>query len=195
MDIREEKQRHRNAIKERFTRMTPTDFAAESRTLCKQILKALPPEPGTACAYFPITHEADIRMAMEEMLKRGWKLYLPCVEDNRLTFKRVERIDTLAKGPLNIPEPAKDAGIVDLKTIDLVLLPGRVFDRQGGRLGRGNGGYDKWLLKLKQENDHVAVWGVALEMQLAHEVPMEAHDVRIDALITARGLVPRIMNN
>lgn len=189
MHLKDQKQHLRNAIKERLARLSATDFAAESRTLCKQLLKALPSEPGTVCAYYPISQEADIRMALEEMLTRGWKVFLPCVEHNALAFRRIDALATLPRGQFNIPEPLTHAEGLDLKSADLVLLPGRAFDRQGGRLGRGNGGYDKWLLRLKQENAHVKIWGIALEMQLTHEVPMEPHDIRLDALVTARGIL------
>jgi 5-formyltetrahydrofolate cyclo-ligase len=152
-------------------------------------LKILPAEPGVICAYCPITEEADLRMAMEELLNRGWKLFLPRFEDNRLAFRRAESLDRLVMGPFHIPEPLRSAEALEIKTLTIALLPGRAFDRKGGRLGRGNGGYDKWLLRVKEENKDAKIWGIALEMQLTHEVPMEAHDIRMDALVTARGLI------
>jgi 5-formyltetrahydrofolate cyclo-ligase len=169
--------------------MSSTDFAAESRSLCKQLLKALPAEPGVICGYYPIKEEADLRMAMDEMLKRGWTLYLPRFEENRLAFRRVESLEGLALGALHIPEPPKSAEPLDPKTLTIALIPGRAFDTKGGRLGRGNGGYDKWLPKLKQESPNAKIWGIALDAQMTNEVPMEPHDVKVDAIVTARGVI------
>jgi 5-formyltetrahydrofolate cyclo-ligase len=191
MDLRDEKQRLRNAVKERLSRMSATDFAAESRSLCKQLLKALPAEPGTISVYYPIKEEADLRMAMEEVLKRGWKLYLPRFENQKLAFRRVEDLQNLPMGVLHIPEPTAAAELLNMKELTIAVLPGRAFDLKGGRLGRGNGGYDKWLVTLKAENPAALVWGAALDAQMTREVPMEAHDVPVDAVITARGVMER----
>lgn len=189
MHLPTQKQRLRDATKERLERLSTTDFNAESRSLCKQLLKLLPTEPSVICAYYPIKQEVDIRMALEEILKRGHKLYLPVFEKTKMTYRRAEDLKNLPVGSFHIPEPPKNAPDVVLEEIDYVLLPGRAFDRKGGRLGRGNGGYDKWIKLLKEKNTKAKMWGIALEAQITNEVPMEAHDVPVDAVVTARDFI------
>ena len=66
-----------------------------------------------------------------------------------------------------------------LENIDLVIVPGMAFNRQGDRLGRGKGYYDKILKEAS------AAWkiGVCFDFQLVEELPVEAHDVRMDCVM------------
>ena len=68
-----------------------------------------------------------------------------------------------------------------LADLDLVLVPGVAFDGAGRRLGRGAGHYDATLAALGPRGRAV---GLAFEAQLLAEVPCEAHDAHLDALVT-----------
>jgi 5-formyltetrahydrofolate cyclo-ligase len=69
----------------------------------------------------------------------------------------------------------------DCASIDVVLVPGIAFDRGGGRLGRGRGHYDRFLAALPRRSFLV---GLAFDCQLTDSVPMEPHDVFLDAAVT-----------
>jgi 5-formyltetrahydrofolate cyclo-ligase len=70
---------------------------------------------------------------------------------------------------------------------DLVLVPGLAFDATGVRLGRGKGFYDRWLAA----NPSVTSLGVCFKCQILESLPAEAHDARVDAILTEDGvLVP-----
>jgi 5-formyltetrahydrofolate cyclo-ligase len=64
-------------------------------------------------------------------------------------------------------------------------VPGLAFDRRGGRLGRGKGYYDRFLL----ETSGLRV-GICFEDQVVEKIPGEAHDLRMDFLITPAGIFP-----
>jgi 5-formyltetrahydrofolate cyclo-ligase len=72
--------------------------------------------------------------------------------------------------------------------LDVVVLPGIAFDRQGGRLGQGKGYYDRLLADVSSK---CTLIGLAFDVQLVEEVPMEPHDVRLDILITESDLYRR----
>jgi len=95
--------------------------------------------------------------------------------------------EDLAPGYCGIPEPlpAKTEKF-DPGLIDLVILPGSVFDLQGGRLGYGGGYYDRFLVNDAPQAIRI---GVAFESQLVDEVPMLAHDQRLDYLVTEKRAV------
>jgi 5-formyltetrahydrofolate cyclo-ligase len=63
----------------------------------------------------------------------------------------------------------------------LVVVPGRVFDTEGGRVGRGLGYYDRFLGEARQ---HAAVAGAAYECQVLGRVPREPHDAGVEWLVT-----------
>ena len=195
MDPREQKAALRNAIKERLTRLSPKDRSAETRSLCKRILEELPAAPITLCAYSPLSDEADILALIGELFKRGDTVCLPAHEVGKLIFRTATSLDDLVPGDFAIPEPPHSSQQPEPAAIRVVLVPGRAFDRKGNRLGRGNGGYDVWIRKQRKENPETQFWGVALECQIVQEIPVEAHDAHVDAIVTARGFRRREVQN
>jgi 5-formyltetrahydrofolate cyclo-ligase len=78
---------------------------------------------------------------------------------------------------------------VDAGGIDLVVTPGLAFDGAGGRLGRGGGFYDRFLIRARPA---AFAAGFALREQVVGEVPAEATDARVDAVVTPeRTMRPR----
>ena len=65
---------------------------------------------------------------------------------------------------------------------DFVLVPGLAFSRDGHRLGRGGGFYDRLLAGRARAAAKV---GVAFALQLHNDIPHAQHDVILDAVITA----------
>ena len=96
--------------------------------------------------------------------------------------------DAWAKGPFGIREPASHCPVRAIADIDVFLVPGVAFTRDGLRLGRGGGYYDATLAKRGPAAQTI---GVAFECNVVPEVPTEAHDVRVDFLATERGVAPR----
>jgi len=70
-----------------------------------------------------------------------------------------------------------------LKNIDVVLVPGLVFDGNGYRLGYGRGYYDRFLCRL---NKHTFICGICFDFQVVNTVYPQAHDVRMDWIVTER---------
>ena len=136
--------------------------------------------------YVPMSDEADIRPMLDEVIKTH-RLFLPVIEGGKLAFRQATDLDTLVPGPFQIPEPPLGNPLLDVTQPAIVLVPGRAFDRKGDRMGRGNGGYDIWIRAARKANTAVKFWGIALECQIVQDVPLEAHDEKVDAIVTARG--------
>jgi 5-formyltetrahydrofolate cyclo-ligase len=80
--------------------------------------------------------------------------------------------------------PGPDCPGVDPRTIDLVVAPGLSFDRQGGRLGRGAGFYDRFLAGLRA----VRV-GLCFDEQIVDQVPMDPGDERMHCVVSPSGVI------
>ncbi|MBU1123564.1 5-formyltetrahydrofolate cyclo-ligase [Patescibacteria group bacterium] len=185
----ESKQQLRESIIERLAHMSEKDRADESRSICRRLKENIPEGSGV-CVYSALKKtEPDLTMLIEKLLKRGDKVYFPFFEGDHFIFKRAMNLDELKPGKLKILEPPADSELADPKEIDFVLVPGRAFDRNGNRLGRGNGGYDYWIADQRMANPKTAMWGVAFECQIVNEVPVEEHDRRVDGVVTARTLL------
>lgn len=192
MHLSEEKAALRTAIDERLKRMTDAERSAESRSLCRRLTEGIP--AGTPiCAFYPMRSEPDITPFLEEVLRRGDPLYLPCFE-GMLVFREATDLTKLIRGKLGTLEPPETASQLVTRNPQLVtlLIPGRAFDNHGNRLGRGNGGYDLWLNDERKKGAEMRLIGIALECQIVDSVPMESHDVRMDAVATARGITERV---
>ena len=186
--MQQKKSQLRDAIKKRIAQMSEKDRAAESRSICRRILETLPDAPVMICAYNPITYEVDIRPLLEELLAKKYQLYLPRYEGGKNVFRKLEDLKDLTKGSFDILEPPRDAELLPGEGETIALVPSRAFDRMGGRLGRGNGGYDHWIAAQRSQNPQTQFWGICFDCQLVQEVPMEEHDERVDGVITGRGL-------
>ena len=80
----------------------------------------------------------------------------------------------------------RDHTPVRASTLTAVVVPGLAFDRQGHRLGRGAGVYDRFLSTLPPETLRIGLVPGAL---LVDELPTDAHDVRMHAIATEQGIV------
>ena len=80
----------------------------------------------------------------------------------------------------------RDHTPVRASTLTAVVVPGLAFDRQGHRLGRGAGVYDRFLSTLPPETLRIGLVPAAL---LVDELPTDAHDVRMHAIATEQGIV------
>ena len=189
MDPRAEKAKLRMAIKERLQKYPEHARHAESRTISREILKVLPMDAAfSLAAYYPLKDEVDLRPLLEELTERGVHIYLPCFEHKHFVFRLARDMESLLPGDFRIPEPLKNAPLLDPGTLDYALIPARAYTLRGERLGRGNGGYDIWIRDQRKKNQRTKIFGVALECQILPAIPMEAHDETVDGIVTARGL-------
>jgi 5-formyltetrahydrofolate cyclo-ligase len=76
-------------------------------------------------------------------------------------------------------EPAADLPTVEPAALDVVLVPGVAFDRRGGRMGFGGGFYDGFL-----PTTNALRVGITYDDCLVDAVPCDAHDQRMDWVVT-----------
>jgi 5-formyltetrahydrofolate cyclo-ligase len=88
--------------------------------------------------------------------------------------------DNISEGAFGLREPAEGIPF-PVQNIDLVVVPGLGFDREGNRIGRGRGFYDQFLA---QESWRGIACGLALEDQVVEHVPTGEGDKPVDMLAT-----------
>ncbi len=107
--------------------------------------------------------------------------FLPRVNGVNLDILPFDR-STLRLGSFQIEEPQGD-DTVDVGDIEMIIVPGVAYDRKGNRVGRGKGYYDRLLSGSK-----ALKVGVAYDFQMVDEIDAEPHDVKVDLVITDRGI-------
>ncbi len=176
----------RRAIKERLMNLSANDRRVESQVIVRELKKLIGDKPKTIGVYLPFTDEPDIKPLIEELLGSKWNIAIPSAKAGKLQFRTIESLADVSRDPLTgIPEPAETLPLTKESSIAIVLVPGRAFTAGGMRLGRGNGGYDIWIGHQREANPETKYIAVCFECQIMHEVPMEAHDQKVDLVVTA----------
>jgi 5-formyltetrahydrofolate cyclo-ligase len=132
-----------------------------------------------------------------DIIKRCFDLYkivvLPATNTNQYEMKlmKIDNIDKdLKPGIEGILEPDADrCKIVPIESIDIAIIPGVAFDEKGGRIGSGDGYYDKLIPKLPITTRKVAL---AFESQILPQMPVESHDKHVDIIITDKRIIYKI---
>jgi 5-formyltetrahydrofolate cyclo-ligase len=181
--ISSEKQTLRLRMGESLRAITPADRVEKSAAIGRHLAARLGPQPGLIMGFAPMRVEPDWTSA----LGPDWKLALPRIDSGRMTFHRVSGLDGLTKGAHGVLEPAMGEGTeVPLEEAAIVLVPGMAFDRAGGRLGRGGGFYDRLLVEGHLRARRIAV---CYTCQVVESVPVETHDMEVDAIVTEDGWI------
>ena len=85
-------------------------------------------------------------------------------------------------GAYNIREPKPEySPVIDVKELDVVIVPAVAYDKDCYRLGYGGGFYDRFLENLRE--DAITI-GIAFDLQIFDEIPKEAHDSQLDYIVT-----------
>jgi 5-formyltetrahydrofolate cyclo-ligase len=142
--------------------------------------------------YASFGSEPETRPLLRELLAGGRVLVLPRVERaaRRLALHQVRDLDTeLQPGTWGILEPVPvRCRSVAPPEIDFVLVPGVVFDRDGGRIGHGGGYYDRLLAAWPEPLPPLVA--AAFELQVVPVVPVLATDHHVDRVVTESRIYP-----
>ncbi len=169
--------------------MPAAERARQSAAAQERFLSAFPPIPGRRVAlYAAMRGEVGTERIRSRCLAGGVLLYYPRVmEDGELSFFRHREGDGWVPGPYGIREPQAAPGDQGARDgFDLVVVPGLAFDAAGRRLGQGYGYYDRFLAALGGASLSV---GLAFSWQIVPEVPVDAWDVPVDAVVTEDGII------
>ena len=165
----------------------PPDLRAErSARLCEAIAAFPQWQTARSVAFFaPQPREPDIEMLWAHAGERS--ICYPRVEGDQIGLYQVGTLYELRAGRWGLREPDADpARAVPLHKVELILVPGVAFTRDGRRLGRGGGYYDRLLAGLAAGTCKI---GVCFEHQVVPELPVEPHDQSVDFVATENGIV------
>jgi len=155
------------------------DDEALNKIFNKHLAEFLKTQTGLWAGYSPMKHEPKLN----SVSSLDW--VFPVVHEGRLRWFQPGPKGFQA-GSFSIQEPimegAKEFHVTDLSG---VLIPGLGFDKSGVRLGWGKGFYDKAFSKISGKVKKV---GVIWEAQFVERLPSEDHDLKVDLVITEKGI-------
>ena len=132
--------------------------------------------------------EVDTSGMIRRSLGEGRRVVLPRVEGKNLGLYEIKGLDELISGCMNIPEPSvlTDDRRVTINDVDLVVIPGAVFDETGNRIGYGGGFYDRLLAELQKP---IPIIAPTYEEQVINSVPTFAYDKKAGMIVTDRRVI------
>jgi 5-formyltetrahydrofolate cyclo-ligase len=148
----------RAQMRERLRALTPEDRSLRSRVICERVADLPVWKSARVAALFePMNSEPHITTLIEELRRRGSEIIII------------------------LPSAREHNDIPIISPVDLVLVPGLAFTRDGGRLGRGGGFFDRFLA---HRTPRAAKVGVCFNFQIVPSLPLEAHDIKVGVVIS-----------
>jgi 5-formyltetrahydrofolate cyclo-ligase len=145
---------------------------------------------STLFIYVNFRSELETLELIQLCLSKGKRVVVPLVDASAVSMIPLQIKDPekdLVPGYYGIPEPDPQKSLrIAAREIDAAIIPGSVFDINGGRLGYGGGYYDRFLVNDAPQAKRV---GFAFEMQVIENVPVQPHDQPLDILITEKRIV------
>ncbi len=170
-------------------RTIPGPSPGDSEAACSRLAR-LPQLASARCValFASLPDEPSTRPLFEALRGREKRCLLPrTTYAGKLEFYEVRDWEDLRPGRYGVSEPRADCVVVRLSEADVVVVPGVAFDASGGRLGRGEGYYDRALVHIEGP----FIVGLALERQVVEEVPRGELDRLVDAVVTERRVLSR----
>ncbi|MDZ4405612.1 5-formyltetrahydrofolate cyclo-ligase [Prosthecobacter sp.] len=179
----------RQHMRERLRALDPAFIASASQQISDNILHLAAAWPsGTTIALFGgLKNEPDILPHLLPALNaQGVRLCFFQIEASELQPRQVRSLDDLQRGQMNVWEPKPHCPRIEIDALDIILVPGLAFTRDGLRLGRGGGYYDRLLANPACRAQRIAI---AFDLQIVDSIPVEPHDQRVHQIITESSLI------
>ncbi|MEK8198829.1 5-formyltetrahydrofolate cyclo-ligase [Lysinibacillus sp. FSL M8-0134] len=174
----------RNKVKEALSTMTDNTYHSQSLAIVKKVLQE--PyiiEANTIGLTISNKPEVDTFLLIEELWQLGKKVAVPkCHPKTReMSFYAIDSFAQLETVYMHLREPIPErCEFVDANEMDVILVPGVVFDRYGYRIGYGGGYYDRYVLNYKKGK----LLSMLFDEQIIDRVPTEEHDCPVDIIVT-----------
>lgn len=136
-------------------------------------------EAQTVMSYISIKNEIDTSYLNRKIVESGKKLLFPVIENEEIKAVAVDGADyTTAVKKFGVIEP-ENGRELDKNEIDLVIVPGVAFDREGNRIGFGKGYYDRFLKGYRGKKA-----ALCYDFQIVEKIESEEHDEKVDIIIS-----------
>lgn len=177
----------RQTVRQR-RRLLSADEQAHFAQLAAQRMLALPQvvQAETIALFISFDGELDTSPLIQALWQANKAVYLPVLHpfsSGNLLFLRYSQMTPLVRNRLKILEPRLDVRqALPISQLDVLVTPLVAFDSTGQRLGMGGGFYDRTLQHWQQY--HLYPVGLAHDCQWVAELPVEAWDIPLPAVVT-----------
>lgn len=188
--LKEAKCALREVIKQKLKQLTEQDMKLQSaiihrKVICSDIFK----NSKRISIFLSMKDEVNTYPVVQSMLEMGKQCFIPNCDGTDMImvpFKSFEEEKTFTKSHFGVNQPAKfepdqDANLTG--GLDLMFMPGLGFSKEGHRLGRGKGYYDKYLEICAKTGKMPKTIALIFKEQLLDHIPTGEHDMSVDFLL------------
>jgi len=195
--VEEKKRKLRRQFLERRNSLSKGEINLKSEKIERKLF-ALPEFQRAKTVMFYVSFRSEVKTEkmIRHALNLGKQVVVPIVDGEKIVVSRIKNLKKeLAKGSFGLREPKQEfRRRVDQKKIELVVVPGVVFDGTGGRLGYGRGYYDRFLRSSSMASRmgrfaHCALIALAFDLQIARKIPVVEKDVRVNKIVTESRII------
>lgn len=153
--------------------MTINDFEQQVLDVCQ--------DKKVVFIFISKDDEVETRSIINEFLAQNKTVVVPIIETEKdmMRISRLATLEDLTTGAYGIYEP-KEANIFPKEEIDIFLVPGTAFDKEGNRKGRGKGYFDRFLISVKGKKPII---GLCYENQIVEKLETNSWDIPVDSII------------
>ena len=174
-----DKRQLRKSIKAQVAQIPPDDKLREANVVFGHIEQtSVFAQSHNVMIFSSLPDELPTHHIIEKWAKKK-NVYLPRVSGDDIEVIKYEP-ESLKKGSFDILEPTGEP-LTDLSILDLIIVPGVAFDRNGNRCGRGKGFYDRFLSQTT-----ATTIAVCFHCQLVESLPTEPHDIPAQYIVTSK---------
>ena len=193
MGMKKAKNILRKEIKRRLAEMSKGQKETESARVASKLFAMKEFQESTRISlYMSMPNEVDTRGILGKIFELNKRCFIPHYIGPVMKMVELGSMadyETLPVTPWNIKQPADDddrADALETGGLDLIVVPGLGFTKEGARLGRGKGYYDSYITKCKKFGLQAPVTvALAFSVQMCDLVPVSEYDVIIDHVLFA----------
>lgn len=177
-----DKKQLRNSVLQQLNNMPYQQYRERSYAIAQNLLQQSAIIQATTIGItLSNKPEVDTSFIIEQLWKMNKKVAVPkCnASDRTMQFYEIDTFAQTERAYQNILEPIPAlCEQVEKQQMDVIIVPGVVFDKRGYRIGFGGGYYDRYL-------QHYTGTKIALafEEQVINEVPRESHDLPVHIIV------------
>ncbi|MFA7148906.1 MAG: 5-formyltetrahydrofolate cyclo-ligase [Syntrophomonadaceae bacterium] len=170
----------RKQMMARRNKLSQLEVDTLSQQVCRRLEELQPLQRAKVIMGFSsIRNEVNLGPLLQKLQAQGRTILLPRVEGDSIQAIEFRPGEDMGRGSFGIREPLGEPFTVD--KIDVVIVPGLVFDASGYRLGYGKGYYDRFLPRLNQQ---CFKCGICYEFQVVDNVYPYSGDIPVHWIVT-----------
>lgn len=196
----------RKSMLELRRKLTESEVEEKSKEIYKKLIeiKEIKTSKKVMC-YMSFDNEVDTKDFINDVLKLKKEIVLPVIRENNITPFCVDSLSNTKEGAFCIMEPCiMEPCIMEpnqkickeccLEEIDVVIVPAVVFGKNGERIGRGCGYYDRFLKTLRDiRKENVKFIGIGYDFQVVDGLYQNEYDVPVDFVVTEKRFIKRVL--